>query len=157
MLTMNISGPTTVIRRLALSVFALVLASGCLPLRDECGQDSDCGQGACTRTGECVASGDLVSARIFWTLNGQPPDQATCASVDELSVSFLDDQTENNTSFRPITCTLGQILFDRMAGRFDRIRLSAHGRRGEILDSAIGSLDAAVNEFSFDLVFDVRL
>lgn len=154
---MNRFGPTTVARRLALLLLALVLASSCLPVRDECSQDSDCGAGECTRTGECVTSGGLLSARIFWTLNGAPPDQSSCVSIDELSVTFIDDETEDNTSFRPVTCTLGQILFDRMAARFDRVRLSARGVDGDFLDSATGSLDEPVNEFTFDLTFDPRL
>lgn len=145
------SGPTSAMRQITLLSLLLALGFGCAFPRDECATNSDCGDGECTRTHECVSAGALQSARIFWTLYGAAPDEAACESVEEMTVSFIDRDTEDNVVFRPVPCTLGQIFFDRMAARFDEVRLSARGRNGRTLDDGRAGLSGSESEISFDL------
>ena len=146
-----LEAPSSFIAGVAVVGMLLAQASGCAFPRDECSVDADCGQGQCTRNGECVTAGALLSARISWTLYGQPPNEASCAPVEQLAVTFIDVDTDDNVTFSPVTCTLGQIFFDRMAARHDEIKLTAFAPDGDRLDSARGPLPDSENELMFDL------
>ena len=128
-----------------------ILASGCVVPREECSQDSDCGQGQCARAGECVPAGALQSARIFWTVDSQPPSDTSCAPVGELAVGFHDRIVDDKVVFRPVPCTLGQIFFDRMAARYTDVELTALDPDGGVITQVSGTLAGPASELTFDL------
>ncbi len=132
----------------ALALCALTGLSACFT-GAPCQDDSDCGDSQCTRTGEC--SIEVLSVILRWTVNGQPPNEESCARIDQLSVVFEDAQVERELTYEPVRCTLGRIYFDRMPSRFDRVTLRADDRGGRLLDEHTVSLDRPGTEAALDL------
>lgn len=126
-------------RRSALA--ACLLAGGALagcvllaPAGAPCEVDADCGDGlACARNGECAAG--LRSVYIGWTVAGQPAGEAACADIASLAVTFADAEAEAGglaaeIVYQPVPCALGQIRFDRMPDRLDRVDIDTRGSDG---------------------------
>lgn len=106
------------------------MLAGCVLGGARCDSDADCDGALCARNGECA--GAVVFVRALWTVDGQPPTEARCAPHPWLSVTFEDDGYDRLT-YEPIRCTLGQITFDRMPGRYDRVELVARDAEGAIV------------------------
>lgn len=116
----------------------MLAAGGCLPVASElggdCMVDADCGSGQCTRTGECVARGTALAVRVVWTLDGAAPTSESCLAneIAEMSLTFIDRETQDGPTYQPIPCQLGRILYDVMPPRFDYVSLSALQEDGSI-------------------------
>jgi hypothetical protein len=137
---------------------SVVALSGCLSadssvatcrIDDHCAADE-----SCTRTGECAA-GSLIEARIAWTVGGRQvsadaPEACEQAGIASLSVSFADSGADD-TTYQPISCPQGAIVFDRMPPRFDRLLLLAVDDRGDVIARASAPLAQGVNEIALDL------
>lgn len=115
-----------------------------------CQTDADCYQGLCTRTSECVPQGSVIEVRIFWTLYGVSPTAELCEPTPEFRVTFEDLETGDNTTYQPVPCTLGQMYFDRMPGRFDQVKVSVHDVNGWWLDEARFPLVQQDNRIDID-------
>lgn len=113
--------------------------AGCLAGEGEtCSTDADCAaDGECTRTGECVPDGAALRVVVRWTVNGQAPapgQPEVCAGIGELEVRFLDPGEEAET-YRPVPCSLGQVVYDKMPPRFESVEVLAHDADGREVDS----------------------
>lgn len=149
-------------RGVATAIGLLVaMSAGCAPSGGafaECRDDGDCGAGAqCTRTRECIA-GTLVAVRINWTIDGQTVTTAApgpCAggAIDHLSVSFSENGF-GEVNYTPVSCAVGQIYFDKMPPRFDRVALSATDRNGNLVDADSTAVAPGENIVDFDLATD---
>jgi hypothetical protein len=120
---------------LALALAAAMAASaGCLIGGGvRCESDADCGGALCARNGECTEA--LVFVRITWTVAGLPATEENCAAHPWLSVTFEDSDYEDALTYEPIRCTLEQINFDRMPGRYDVVEIRADDAGGQPVTS----------------------
>src|SRR5690606_2640209 len=103
--------------------------------------------GVCSRNGDCAEPGTLRSARITWTLYGRPPDDALCAGVAELAVTFHDLDALGDVTYQPVRCTLGLIYFDRMSPRLDAVTVAAFlhdGRIGATATEPLQGIDSII-------------
>ncbi len=147
-------------RHKALVALLLFGLPGCLAGEGEqCASDVDCSDdGECTRLGECVADGAALRVVVRWTVGGQAPTPAApqpCAPFGELEIVF-HDPGEENTSFRPVPCELGQTVYDKMPPRFESVEVVAYDPSGDMVDAVEEPL-AATGETSVlvDLSADV--
>jgi hypothetical protein len=105
--------------------------AGCVLGGQRCDSDADCNGALCARNGECADV--LVFVRALWTVGGQPPTEARCAPHPWMSITFEDDGYGDKLTYEPIRCTLGQITFDRMPGRYDRVELVTWDADGAVV------------------------
>lgn len=135
---------------------ALLLGTGCVPTGSafgDCRDDLDCPAGSqCTRTRECV-SGTLIDARVTWTIGGaavSPQEDAACAGIDHLEVSFAEEGLGDIT-YTPVPCNLGLIVYDKMPPRLDRVSVAAFDGRGALVAVDGASLSPGENLIALDL------
>lgn len=112
---------------------ALAGLGGCLLGPVRCESDADCGNEMCARNGECTR--EIVFVRFSWNVGGRAPTEESCAGHPWLSVTFEDRDIGDELVYTPIRCTLGQITFDRMPGRYDSVVLRADDPAGETVSS----------------------
>jgi len=89
-----------------------LLAAGC---GGDCKTDGDCvGGDVCARDGDCLAPDEVVSARVTWTLDGQPPTAATCPH--DLRIGFIigSGRYESEFGFAPVPCPEGVFSVDKL-------------------------------------------
>ena len=114
----------------AVLLVAIMLAGACGPGGNgDCVDDNDCGGDlVCARNAECLPAGEIRSIRIAWTINGQPPNSALCASSPDLYVMFAGVQPGDTFGFAPVPCEAGLFVMDKLSKRFVSVELGAEGR-----------------------------
>jgi tetraspanin-3 len=112
---------------------ALTGLGGCLVGPVRCESDADCGDEMCARNGECTR--DIVFVQYRWNVAGRAPTSESCAAHPWLSLTFEDRDIADELVYEPIRCTLGQITFDRMPGRYESVVLRANDPAGETVSS----------------------
>lgn len=139
------------------SVLLAVLASACFTAGDagECNVDQHCGDGfSCTRTAECVSTDTLSSTRLSWTINGvapSPDDASACTGIADLEVVFDDSLNGISTTYEPVPCPIGQVYYDKMPPRFDRVILVAKDNAGRRLARESAIIRTGENVVALDL------
>lgn len=128
---------------------ALSALGGCVLAGTRCESDSDCDGEFCARNGECTSS--LVFVRAAWTVGGQPPTEASCAPHPWLSITFTDRNYDEELTYEPIRCTLGQITFDRMPTRYDEVELRARDAEGVLVTSHRSAIEPPMVMIDWDL------
>lgn len=132
-----------------LALTALAALGGCALGPTRCESDADCGAELCTRSGECASV--VVFVRARWTVNGQPPSEASCAAHPWLSVTFEDRDFDEELTYEPFRCTLGQVTFDRMPARYETVELVARDGDGAIAASHRSAIEPPGIEIDWDL------
>jgi hypothetical protein len=114
--------------------------AGCLPADGSggfCRNDLDCASDMlCDNFGQCARPGSVRLVSIRWTVGGQPPDETSCAPIDELRITFEDWDSGDSTTFAPVLCPQGLITFTRVPLRFDGVNVTAHDRINRVIDNA---------------------
>jgi hypothetical protein len=134
---------------LAAGLAGLSVLGGCVLGGTRCESDLDCGGELCARNGECASA--LAFVRAVWTVNGQPPTEASCAPHPWLSITFEDRDYDEELTYEPIRCTLGQITFDRMPTRYDAVELRARDADGELVTSHRSAIEPPGVMIDWDL------
>lgn len=134
---------------LGLALAAVALGPGCVLGGGRCADDSECGDGFCARSGECAP--ELVSVHIRWRVQGLAPTEATCDDT-WLSVTFEDRDLDDELTYEPIRCTLGQIGFDRMPARYDAVVLAAKDAEGGLVEDHHAEIQAPGIMMEVDLL-----
>jgi hypothetical protein len=117
-----------------------------------CRNDLDCGsEDVCDNFGQCAWPGSVRLVSIRWTVWGQPPDEASCAPIDELRVTFEDWDSGNSTTFAPVLCTQGLITFTRVPLGFDGVNITAHDLMARVIDNARLPLQRSETRLEIDL------
>jgi hypothetical protein len=127
----------------------LAVLGGCVLGPGRCESDTDCNGELCARSGECASA--LVFVRVVWTVGGQPPTEASCAAHPWLSVTFEDHQYEDELTYEPIRCALGQITFDRMPARYDEVEIQAEDSDGALVTSHRSAIEPPGVMIDWDL------
>jgi hypothetical protein len=110
----------------ALAAIVLV-AAACGPPGDECTVDDDCGGGrVCARNSECLAASDVRSARVTWTIRGQPPNSALCAATPSFYILFYASPGDT-FGFDPVPCATGLFSIDKLPRRFISVEIGVDG------------------------------
>lgn len=146
------AGSTAALRSALLAGLVAVpiaVAGGCLIGGGRCESDTDCDGALCARNGECTS--ELVFVQVRWTVDGQPPTEASCAAHPWLSVTFEDRDFEDALTYEPIRCTLGQISFDRMPIRYDAVELQARDGDGALVTSRRSEIEPPGLTIDWDL------
>jgi hypothetical protein len=114
--------PVVIASMLAL-VLALVLAA-CSDPGGACTEDRDCGGDlVCARSGECLSPSQVRSARVTWTVRGQPASDATCSGMPSLYLLFYAGTTVDSFGYSPVPCNAGLFVVDKIARRFTSAEL----------------------------------
>lgn len=135
----------------SLALGALGLA-GCFAPIDggACHRDRDCPEAVCSNVGECASS--TYRLRVAWTLRGATADQpGACTGIGELEIVVSDPSVGQDWSVRPVPCSIGSFLFDKMPAGYGSATVNAYGASGELLTSAGGSTDPSVGVINVDL------
>ena len=143
------------------SLVAVVLAGAagsCIPDDAGCNVDDDCGAGLCANTHECLDPGSLMRVELRWTIGGvavNPNDATACtdAAIERLSVTFRDDDSAEGlaTTYDPVPCNLGRMVYTRMPTWFDSLTLVGWSDDG-VLANDSGSLAGPETILDLDLV-----
>jgi hypothetical protein len=75
---------------------------------------------------------------LRWTVAGLAPTPARpepCSPIHELEIRFHDPGGWPE-EYRPVPCSLGQAVYDKMPPRFHSVELRAYDRGGDLLDAA---------------------
>ncbi|MBS1119638.1 MAG: hypothetical protein H6Q90_1866 [Deltaproteobacteria bacterium] len=111
-----------------LPLLALTLAAGC-PVNNggggECQVDRQCRDQVCARDGLCSDASDVRVVKATWTINGAPPDAASCTS--DLYIRFESGDPADSIGFSPVPCTIGQYTIDKLPRRFLSVELGVEG------------------------------
>lgn len=96
-----------------------------------CHQDVECGTASlvCARDGECLSASDVKTIHVAWTVNGQPANTTTCATMPHLDLTFFDTQ-EEQFGFSPVPCAEGKFTVDKLPSWYDSVGLSRTGDYG---------------------------
>jgi hypothetical protein len=125
-----------------LMALGLAATGACFtPVDDSaCRTDGDCAGAVCSNIGECA--GATYKLRVAWTLRGATANTpGACDGIDELDVIVSDPSLGAEYSNRPVRCTIGSMLFDKLPLSFGTVAVVAYGLGGEVVTSAVGSTD----------------
>lgn len=118
-----------------------------------CTEDRHCDY-RCSRLGECLSPDEEMSVRVYWSVGGERPsaDNGVCTGIGELRLAFEPESArEDEASYGPVPCSLGQIFYDRMPDRFVRVRLTALSEGGGVFAEASAPVEGPEAEATLDL------
>ena len=135
----------------------LVLLSACFTGPESgpstCTRDEDCPE-LCSRIGECLRAADAISIRTTWTVGGAAPTPSAptpCGAIDALEVSLESGGARDlPILYYPVPCNLGQVFYDRMPNRLERVRFSAVHADGRVLQVVLRDIVDTASEFQVD-------
>ena len=136
-------------------VVAVVVASGlagCFAPVDggACHADRDCPDAVCSNVGECASQ--TYRLRVAWTLRGLTANQpGACDGVAELEIVVTDPATGMDFGVRPVPCTIGSELFDKMPQAYGTVSVIAYGAGGQELARDGGTADPRTGTVTVDL------
>jgi hypothetical protein len=135
----------------------LFLLAGCFAGPEQtarsCARDEDCEE-LCSRIGECLRAADAISIRARWTVGGLAPSPTApgpCGSIDAFEVS-LESSGERDLPviYYPVPCDLGQVFYDIMPNRLERMRMSAVHADGSVLQVILLDIVETASDFQVD-------
>ncbi len=144
-------------RAIYVSALGILLLAGCFTgpefTENSCSRDEDCPE-LCSRIGECLKAEDAISIRANWTIGGLAPSPnapAPCGGIDAFEVS-LESSGERDllVAYYPVPCDLGQVLYDKMPDRLERMRMSAVHADGTILQEILLDITETSSVFQVD-------
>jgi hypothetical protein len=136
------------------------LLAGCPGGGGECEQDYDCSGGElCANTHECLGAGELRRVDVHWTLYGQTPTTASCASIDRMELTVRDSITDASATWSPVPCDTGTFLFLALPTHYDSVAMSAFvgGSFAEADQATISDDGNAYLDFSQGTVVDAGM
>ena len=117
-----------------------------------CRRDSDCPGAVCSNVGECASA--TYRLRVGWTVRGATANTpGACDGVAELELIVSDPSMGQQWSVRPVRCSIGSLLFDKLPLAYGTVAVTAYGERGETLTSVGGSTDPETGRVDVDLRF----
>lgn len=135
----------------------LIFLAGCFagPEQSErsCVRDEDCPE-LCSRIGECLRAADAISIRATWTVGGLAPSPTApgpCGAIDAFEVSLESSgERDSPVIYYPVPCDLGQVFYDIMPNRLERLRMSAVRADGSILQVVLLDIVETASDFQVD-------
>jgi hypothetical protein len=118
-----------------------VLLVGSLPV-------AGCGTpGGDTGTGIIHAEGPSGAGLIFvaWTIAGQPPSAASCASIDHLTLS-LAYRNAGEVSIEPIPCALDRFRYGNLPVGPATLEVQATDTRGCVIGDGVSQVQVTADQ-----------
>jgi hypothetical protein len=117
-----------------------------------CNDDSACTSGTvCTRTHQCVSPDQVFDIHALWTVDGQPPNTASCAALTDLTITFVASHHQLWLPFAPVPCLEGKFTIPRMWREFDLVTL---GQGHDPQQAAIDASGVAMIDLLIDLSYE---